>query len=55
MTVQGAERGIKLTGDRKPIVTTVHEYGWWEWQPKGIPPQLVEWLKIWGLLSVLGC
>ena len=39
---------LKLTGYRKPIVTTVHEYGWWEWQPNGIPPQLVECLKMWG-------
>ncbi len=39
---------LKVTGYGKPIVTTVHEYGWWEWQPKGIPPQLVEWLKMWG-------
>lgn len=39
---------LKLTGWRKPIVTTVHEYGWWEWQPKGIPPAWLEWLKTWG-------
>jgi polysaccharide biosynthesis protein PslF len=39
---------LKATGYRKPIVTTVHEYGWWEWQPKNIPPQLVEWLKTYG-------
>ncbi|GAB1542427.1 hypothetical protein NUACC21_51010 [Scytonema sp. NUACC21] len=39
---------LKATGYRQPIVTTVHEYGWWEWQPKGIPPQFMEWLKIWG-------
>jgi glycosyltransferase involved in cell wall biosynthesis len=29
-------------------MTTVHEYGWWEWQPAGIPPKLMEWLKQWG-------
>ncbi|WP_414585991.1 glycosyltransferase [Scytonema sp. PCC 10023] len=39
---------LKATGYRQPIVTTVHEYGWWEWQPKGIPPQLIEWLKMSG-------
>ncbi|MUG93358.1 glycosyltransferase [Scytonema sp. UIC 10036] len=39
---------LKATGYRKPIVTTVHEYGWWEWQPKGIPLQFLEWLKMWG-------
>ena len=39
---------LKVTGWRSPIVTTVHEYGWWEWQPKGIPPQVLEWLKSWG-------
>lgn len=39
---------LKATGYRKLIVTTVHEYGWWEWQPKAIPPQLIEWLKMWG-------
>ncbi|ARV59751.1 group 1 glycosyl transferase [Nostocales cyanobacterium HT-58-2] len=39
---------LKVTGYRQPIVTTVHEYGWWEWQPKGVPPQFVEWLKMWG-------
>lgn len=39
---------LKATGYSKPIVTTVHEYGWWEWQPKYLPPQFVEWLKMWG-------
>lgn len=39
---------LKLTGWRAPIVTTAHEYGWWEWQPKLIPPQLLEELKQWG-------
>ena len=39
---------LKLTGWHAPIVTTVHEYGWWEWQPQGIPPAWVEWLKTWG-------
>ncbi|WP_315788832.1 glycosyltransferase [Fischerella sp. JS2] len=39
---------LKATGYNKPIVTTVHEYGWWEWQPKYLPPQFLEWLKMWG-------
>jgi len=39
---------LRATGYRKPIVTTVHEYGWWEWQPKGIPPAWLEGLKEWG-------
>ncbi len=39
---------LKATGYSKLIVTTVHEYGWWEWQPKHLPPQFVEWLKMWG-------
>jgi glycosyltransferase involved in cell wall biosynthesis len=39
---------LKLMGWRQPIVTTVHEYGWWEWQPSYIPPRFLEWLKTWG-------
>jgi glycosyltransferase involved in cell wall biosynthesis len=39
---------LRLTRWRSPIVTTVHEYGWWEWQPSGIPKGLLEWLKEWG-------
>lgn len=39
---------LKLTGWQKPIVTTVHEYGWWEWQPQWIPQSFLEWLKTWG-------
>ena len=39
---------LRVTGWRKPIVTTVHEYGWWEWQPAIVPPKLLEWLKTWG-------
>ncbi len=37
---------LRLTGYRQPIVTTVHEYGWWE--SPGIPPHLLKMLKIWG-------
>jgi glycosyltransferase involved in cell wall biosynthesis len=39
---------LKLTGWRSPIISTIHEYGWWEWQPKWLPPQLLESLKTWG-------
>jgi polysaccharide biosynthesis protein PslF len=39
---------LRLLGWKAPIVTTIHEYGWWEWQPEGIPPQLIESLKMWG-------
>lgn len=39
---------LRVFGYRKPIVTTVHEYGWWEWEPSGISPQFLEWLKMWG-------
>ncbi len=39
---------LRLTGWRSPIVTTVHEYGWWEWQPKWLPASFVEWLKVFG-------
>ncbi len=39
---------LRVTGWRSPIVTTVHEYGWWEWQLKSIPSELIEWLKMWG-------
>lgn len=39
---------LHATGWHKPIVTTVHEYGWWEWQPKWFPEKLLESLKQWG-------
>lgn len=39
---------LRASGYQNPIVTTVHEYGWWEWQPRGISSQLLEWLKQWG-------
>jgi glycosyltransferase involved in cell wall biosynthesis len=39
---------LRLTGWRKPIVITVHEYGWWEWQPRWLPSSVLEWLKQWG-------
>lgn len=39
---------LRATGWCKPIVTTVHEYGWWEWEPKWFPSRLLEDLKQWG-------
>ncbi len=36
---------LRISGWRRPIVVTVHEYGWWEWQPPGFPSWLVEALK----------
>ncbi len=39
---------LRMSRWRRPIVTTIHEYGWWEWQPKLIPAGLLERLKVWG-------
>ncbi len=39
---------LRAAGVRAPLVTTVHEYGWWEWEPRGVPPKAVEALKVWG-------
>src|SRR5918997_4848668 len=39
---------LRAAGCHAPLVTTVHEYGWWEWKPRGVPKQLVEILKTWG-------
>ncbi len=39
---------LSAAGCRAPLVTTVHEYGWWEWEPRGVPPGVVEALKTWG-------
>ncbi|HKZ26585.1 MAG TPA: glycosyltransferase, partial [Rubrobacteraceae bacterium] len=39
---------LRAAGCRAPLVTTVHEYGWWEWEPRGVPKNLVEVLKTWG-------
>ncbi|MBD1845385.1 glycosyltransferase [Cyanobacteria bacterium FACHB-63] len=39
---------LRATGWHKPIITTAHEYGWWEWQPEWIPSALLESLKQWG-------
>ena len=39
---------LRAAGCRAPLLTTVHEYGWWEWEPRGIPPKAIEALKVWG-------
>ncbi len=39
---------LRLMGWRKPIVTTLHEYGNWEWYPDKLPQGLLEWLKALG-------
>lgn len=39
---------LRLAGDRRPLVTTAHEYGWWEWQPDWFPAAWLERLKEWG-------
>jgi glycosyltransferase involved in cell wall biosynthesis len=39
---------LRAAGCRAPLVTTVHEYGWWEWKPRGLPKELVEVFKAWG-------
>lgn len=39
---------LRAAGCRAPLVTTVHEYGWWEWKPRGVPRGAVEALKTWG-------
>ncbi len=39
---------LRAAGVRAPLVTTVHEYGWWEWEPRGVPSRVTEMLKAWG-------
>ena len=39
---------LRLSGWRSPIVTTVHEYGDWEWQDRGLLARFSAWLKQWG-------
>ena len=39
---------LRAAGCRAPLVTTVHEYGWWEWEPRGVPRGAIEALKRWG-------
>jgi glycosyltransferase involved in cell wall biosynthesis len=33
---------------RAPLVTTVHEYAWWEWEPRFVPKKPLEALKTYG-------
>lgn len=35
---------LRAAGWRGPIVTTAHEYGWWEWRPPVVGPA-AEWAK----------
>ncbi len=39
---------LRLTGWRKPIVTTLHEYGNWELHPEWLPDGLDERIKMFG-------
>lgn len=39
---------LRLTCWHKPIVTTIHEYGWWNWEPDYFPAQWLDRLKQWG-------
>ncbi len=39
---------LRAAGVRAPLVTTVHEYAWWEWEPRFVPPAALEALKTWG-------
>jgi len=39
---------LRAAGCHAPLVTTVHEYGWWEWEPRGVPRGATEALKTWG-------
>jgi glycosyltransferase involved in cell wall biosynthesis len=39
---------LSIIGCHAPLVTTVHEYGWWEWEPRGVPKGVIEALKTWG-------
>jgi glycosyltransferase involved in cell wall biosynthesis len=39
---------LRLAGYQRPIVTTAHEYGWWEWEPDWLPASWLESVKQWG-------
>lgn len=39
---------LRASGWHAPIVTTLHEYGWWDWQPRFVPAVPLEWAKTWG-------
>lgn len=44
---QGAVGALPLLlGRRLPLVTTLHEYGWWTWRPAAVPEQVA--LRLWG-------
>jgi glycosyltransferase involved in cell wall biosynthesis len=39
---------LRVAGVRAPLVTTVHEYAWWEWEPRFLPQRMLESMKEWG-------
>jgi glycosyltransferase involved in cell wall biosynthesis len=39
---------LRAAGICAPLVTTVHEYAWWEWEPRFVPQRMLESLKEWG-------
>jgi glycosyltransferase involved in cell wall biosynthesis len=39
---------LRAVGCRTPLITTVHEYAWWEWEPRLVPQRALEALKVWG-------
>ena len=39
---------LRAAGVHAPLVTTVHEYDWWEWEPRFVPKGALEMLKTWG-------
>jgi glycosyltransferase involved in cell wall biosynthesis len=39
---------LRTAGVRTPLVTTVHEYAWWEWEPRFVPQKMLDALKEWG-------
>ena len=39
---------LRAAGWHRPIVTTAHEYGWWEWTLPGVLNRAAEWAKRWG-------
>ena len=39
---------LRAAGCRAPLVTTVHEYDWWEWEPRFVPRRALESIKEWG-------
>jgi hypothetical protein len=39
---------LRAAGVRLPLVTTAHEYAWWEWEPRFVPKDALEATKTWG-------